>query len=95
MRVDGAGEVGHHFPETGGTDLVFLEADDAEGGGVGVLHDAVGINHKDTILNGIKDGFLKFALAGEALHENTEVDRVEILDSAQDFIKPGIFHMPL
>ncbi len=95
LRVDGAGEVGHHFPEAGGADVVFLETDDAEGGGVGVLHDAIGINDEDAILNGIEDGFLKFALAGEALDENTEVDRVEILNSAQDFIKPGIFHMPL
>lgn len=63
------------------------------GGVISILHDAVGINNENAVLNGVKDGFLEFALAGEALHENTEVDRVEVFETAQDFIKPGIFHM--
>lgn len=92
LGIHGAGEVGHHFPEAGSANVIFLKPNDSEGGVVGVLHDAIGINNEDAILNSVKDGFLEFALTGEALNKNTEIDRIEVFKSAKDFIKPGIFH---
>jgi hypothetical protein len=60
------------------------------GRGVGVFDHAVGIDHEHAFLQGVEDVLEQAALAGEALHEVGEVDRVERVEAPEHAVERGV-----
>ena len=91
-RIDRAREIRHHFPQAHRTDIFILETNQCRRSGIGILDRAICIDHQDPILNGIEDRLLHLALTRESLHEDAEIDGIEIFDPPQNFIETGVFH---
>ena len=82
---------GHEPPERGAGQLALAQTDEAGGRLVGVLDRPVGADDEDALVDGVEDRLEQAALAGEALHEIGEVDRVQRVEPSEHAVEGTMF----
>jgi hypothetical protein len=86
-QFEGLGDIGRKAAQLGARDVVRIDAEEADGGGVGVFDGAVMREHDHALAEGIQHRLHEVALALEATGEDRKVLRVEVVDTAEDAVK--------